>query len=93
MGSPLHDVILAQKRGESIGLFSVCSANPVVIETSVKFAAERNIPLLIESTCNQVNQYGGYTGLFPGFPFYHKYGSRFPYDHLNPPPPRIGFTM
>ncbi len=24
-----------------------------------------NIPLLIESTCNQVNQFGGYTGMTP----------------------------
>src|SRR5207249_3337696 len=28
-------------------------------------AAQYELPLLIEATCNQVNQYGGYTGMSP----------------------------
>lgn len=61
----LQQIIAKHKLGEPIGIFSVCSANPTVIETSLKFAAERDISILIESTCNQVNQLGGYTGMVP----------------------------
>jgi D-tagatose-1,6-bisphosphate aldolase subunit GatZ/KbaZ len=61
----LQDMVLAQKNDVPIGMYSICSANPVVLETSVDFAAKLQIPLLIESTCNQVNQYGGYTGMLP----------------------------
>ena len=28
-------------------------------------AAKTNVPVLIEATCNQVNQFGGYTGMIP----------------------------
>jgi len=65
MNKPIYNMIKAQKDGLSIGLFSVCSAHPTVIDSSVKFAAEHEIPVLIEATCNQVNQFGGYTGLVP----------------------------
>jgi D-tagatose 6-phosphate 4-epimerase len=47
------------------GLVSVCSAHPVVIETAVRTACDRGLPILIEATCNQVNQDGGYTGMTP----------------------------
>ena len=65
MNKPIYNMIKAQKDGQSIGLFSVCSAHPMVIDNSIKFAAEHKIPILIEATCNQVNQFGGYTGLAP----------------------------
>ena len=61
----LQEIIAARKNGELVGVYSVCSANPRVIEASVKFAALKEIPLLIEATCNQVNQFGGYTGMLP----------------------------
>jgi D-tagatose-1,6-bisphosphate aldolase subunit GatZ/KbaZ len=61
----VQEVIARHKCGEPVGIFSVCSANPIVIETSIKFAAEKEIPILIEATCNQVNQFGGYTGMLP----------------------------
>lgn len=47
------------------GIYSVCSADSMVLEASFKQAMEDNRPLLIEATCNQVNQYGGYTGMKP----------------------------
>ncbi len=47
------------------GLVSVCSAHPVVIETALVSARDRGLPILIEATCNQVNQDGGYTGMTP----------------------------
>jgi len=61
----LREIIARHKSGEPVGTFSVCSANPTVIETSIKFAVNNEIPLLIEATCNQVNQFGGYTGMTP----------------------------
>ena len=58
---------LLRKRasGCSPGVYSVCSANPIVIEASMDQARADGCPLLIEATSNQVNQYGGYTGMKP----------------------------
>lgn len=53
------------RNGEQIGLPSVCSAHTEVLTACARLAARRRAPLLIESTCNQVNQDGGYTGLTP----------------------------
>lgn len=47
------------------GLTSVCSAHPVVLAETLRHGAERDTTVLIEATCNQVNQQGGYTGLRP----------------------------
>ena len=51
--------------GHPSGIYSVCSANPIVIEASINQAQADGRPLLIEATSNQVNQYGGYTGMKP----------------------------
>lgn len=47
------------------GIFSVCSANPFVLKAAMKLAKSCGVPLLIETTCNQVNQFGGYMNLKP----------------------------
>ncbi len=47
------------------GITSVCSAHPLVIEATLRHAARRGDVVLIEATCNQVNQEGGYTGMKP----------------------------
>lgn len=47
------------------GIYSVCSAHPLVIEAALLQAKEDGTALLIEATCNQVNQFGGYTGMHP----------------------------
>ncbi|HEY0125474.1 MAG TPA: D-tagatose-bisphosphate aldolase, class II, non-catalytic subunit [Rhizobium sp.] len=47
------------------GITSVCSAHPLVIEAALLHAKSRNADVLIEATCNQVNQDGGYTGMTP----------------------------
>lgn len=52
--------------GDSRGIYSVCSAHPWVLEAALRNALGQDAPLLIEATCNQVNQFGGYTGLTPG---------------------------
>lgn len=61
----LHDVISAQKNGRAVGIMSVCSANRFVIEAAMHQAALDDASLLVESTANQVNQFGGYTGMTP----------------------------
>ncbi|MFZ2095797.1 MAG: class II D-tagatose-bisphosphate aldolase, non-catalytic subunit [Anaerolineales bacterium] len=58
---PLDEIIHAQKRGEPRGIASICSAHPWVLRAAMRV----NGTLLIESTCNQVNQFGGYTGMTP----------------------------
>ncbi|MFS2151864.1 D-tagatose-bisphosphate aldolase, class II, non-catalytic subunit [Rhizobium sp. Rhizsp42] len=47
------------------GITSVCSAHPLVIEAALRRAAREGTVVLIEATCNQVNQEGGYTGMTP----------------------------
>ncbi len=47
------------------GLASVCSANPLVLRAALRQALEDGRPLLVESSVNQVNQFGGYTGQRP----------------------------
>ena len=62
----LLDIVARHKRGEPVGIYSLCSAHPLVIESAIHEAKLTDAPLLIEATCNQVNQYGGYTGMTPG---------------------------
>lgn len=61
----LTGMVAAQKKGEARGVFSVCSANPFVLDAALRTADERGTTLLVEATSNQVNQYGGYTGATP----------------------------
>ncbi len=62
---PLLDIIGRHKHGQPVGVYSLCSANPWVLEAAMREAKAGSSPLLIEATCNQVNQFGGYTGLTP----------------------------
>lgn len=52
-------------KGDTGGLVAVCSAHPLVLRTAMEMALERQRPLLVEATANQVNQFGGYTGMAP----------------------------
>jgi len=61
----LDDIVFAQKQGKPRGIPSICSAHPTVLETCFLHAQEQESWVLIESTCNQVNQFGGYTGMKP----------------------------
>lgn len=60
----LH-LVSEHKSGEVIGLTSVCSANLYVIKAAILNAKKHNQTLLFESTSNQVDQFGGYTGITP----------------------------
>jgi D-tagatose-1,6-bisphosphate aldolase subunit GatZ/KbaZ len=62
----LDELVRRQKAGEAAGLVSICSAQPLVLEAAVLNARETGRTLLVESTSNQVDQDGGYTGLRPG---------------------------
>lgn len=54
-----------QRAGENVGIYSVCSANEYVIRSAIAYGKAQGIPVLIEATANQVNQFGGYTGMQP----------------------------
>jgi D-tagatose-1,6-bisphosphate aldolase subunit GatZ/KbaZ len=87
--------ILSGHWHEGGGIYSVCSANRFVLEASMLQSLNDNTVLLIESTSNQVDQFGGYTGMKPvDFVNYVKsiaHSMRFPLkkiilggDHLGP---------
>ncbi len=61
----LLDIVARHRRGEAVGAYSLCSAHPQVVASAVRLALEHGAPLLIEATSNQVNQFGGYTGMTP----------------------------
>ncbi len=61
----LDEIVAAQKHGEAKSITSVCSAHPLVIQQTLKMSQSFGVFPLIEATCNQVNQYGGYTGMKP----------------------------
>ena len=61
----LDEMVRAQKRGEARGITSVCSAHPNVIRQTLRVCKTLGVSPLIEATCNQVNQFGGYTGMTP----------------------------
>ena len=66
-GSGEHLLRLVERHhaGEAVGVTSVCSAHPLVLEAAVAQALEDGSLLLVEATSNQVDQFGGYTGLRP----------------------------
>lgn len=62
---PLKKMIYERKFGRKIGIPSYCSSNELVIEVALERAKKTDKPVLIEATANQVNQNGGYTGMYP----------------------------
>jgi len=61
----MRRLLKENREGKRRGIYSVCSANQLVLEGAIAQAAHDRSALLIEATCNQVNQEGGYTGLTP----------------------------
>jgi D-tagatose-1,6-bisphosphate aldolase subunit GatZ/KbaZ len=93
----LRAIVDRNRGNDPVGIYSVCSAHPWVLEAAMRQAHEDGSSLLIESTSNQVNQFGGYTGLTPSQfrAFVHSIAARanFPLnrillgsDHLGPYP-------
>jgi D-tagatose-1,6-bisphosphate aldolase subunit GatZ/KbaZ len=65
VSSLLLDTVERHKSDNAVGIYSVCSAHPLVIEASVLQALDDDGYLLVEATSNQVDQFGGYTGMKP----------------------------
>lgn len=63
--NPMQVMMDRRRSGEKIGIPSYCTANELVIEEILLRAKETGFPTLIEATANQVNQFGGYTGMKP----------------------------
>jgi D-tagatose-1,6-bisphosphate aldolase subunit GatZ/KbaZ len=58
-------LLAKQRQNANAGIYSVCSAHPWVIRAAAEQAAADGSLLLVEATSNQVNQFGGYTGMRP----------------------------
>lgn len=63
--SAVQSIIAAHRRGENVGLYSVCCSHEQVLRAAMQVALDHGTPLLIEATSNQVDQFGGYTGMTP----------------------------
>ena len=59
------ELVRRHKSGVPVGIYSVCSAHPLVLEAALRLALGSGGVALIEATSNQVNQDGGYTGMRP----------------------------
>jgi D-tagatose-1,6-bisphosphate aldolase subunit GatZ/KbaZ len=65
MNDILHHLRADHLAGRRGGLYAVCSAHRAVLEAAIELARDHDRPLLVEATANQVNQFGGYTGMPP----------------------------
>lgn len=61
--SVVQDLIARNRNGEAVGLPCFCTANEHVLRAILSYAKKTGFPTVIEATCNQVNQDGGYTGM------------------------------
>jgi len=59
------EILRENRRGKHRGIYSVCSAHPIILEAAIDRALVDREILCVESTSNQVDQFGGYTGLQP----------------------------
>ncbi|WP_313345514.1 D-tagatose-bisphosphate aldolase, class II, non-catalytic subunit [Stenotrophomonas sp.] len=84
--SAVQSLIAAHRQGQPVGLYSVCCSNEQVLLAAMQVARRYDTVLLIEATSNQVDQFGGYTGMTP--PQYRDYvldlarSQDFPADRL-----------
>ena len=65
MTRPLPPLVSERLTDGRAGVTSVCTAHPIVIEAALSLGLRTGRRVLIEATCNQVNQEGGYTGMTP----------------------------
>lgn len=72
--NPLKNIVKLQKEGNAVGIYSCCSANEYVVRAVLENGLKDDSVVLIESTANQVDHNGGYTGMTPSdfFEFVHK---------------------
>jgi D-tagatose-bisphosphate aldolase class II non-catalytic subunit len=63
--SPLRQIIASSRAGQHAGIPSFCTAHPETLRAIFRAYRGTSDAILIEATCNQVNQDGGYTGMKP----------------------------
>ena len=63
--NPILDLLHNRSSYREKGIYSCCSANEYVIRAALRRAKANDTVVLVESTANQVNQNGGYTGMTP----------------------------
>jgi D-tagatose-bisphosphate aldolase class II non-catalytic subunit len=61
----LAAIVAANRAGAPVGIPSYCTAHAETLRAVLATYANDEEPVLIEATCNQVNQFGGYTGMTP----------------------------
>lgn len=61
----LTEILESKRTDSATGIYSCCSSNPYVIEAALLRAKQSGTKCVIEATANQVDQYGGYTGMKP----------------------------
>jgi len=59
----INSLINRNRENEPVGLPCFCTANEQVVGAVFQQARIHQVPVVIEATCNQVNQEGGYTGM------------------------------
>lgn len=62
---PIRALLASRTAEKPVGVYSACTANRHVIRAVCKRAKETGTVALVEATANQVNRYGGYTGMTP----------------------------
>lgn len=65
MNDYLREMISKRAQGIHTGIPSYCTASGLVIEALLEHTKKKGGVLLLEATANQVNQFGGYTGMLP----------------------------
>ena len=61
----LRAILGSNIAGQPKGVYSICSSHPAVLAAAFRQAKRDGSVTLIESTSNQVDQNGGYTGMRP----------------------------
>ena len=61
----LRSIVADNRAGRARGIPSWCTAHPQTLRAILRAHRDSDGPILIEATCNQVNQHGGYTGMAP----------------------------
>ncbi len=83
MDIQLKELLSKRSENKNLGIPSYCTANDLVIKALLLRASKTGQPVLIEATANQVNQFGGYTGMTPKdfVAFVHKLADEVGCDH------------
>ncbi|PLL14465.1 tagatose-bisphosphate aldolase [Tabrizicola sp. TH137] len=63
--SALMEILARNRAGAGVGLPAWCTAHPETLAAVLSCYRGDAAPVLVEATCNQVNQEGGYTGMTP----------------------------